>query len=55
MPGAEIIKKAEQKMMNNSSCLNREASCSKLQENKGFLIEFNEDGTPIDCHKVNMA
>jgi len=56
MPGAEIIKEQQQKknIMNNSSCFDYENNRLKSQENEGFLVEFNEDGTPIDCHKVRV-
>lgn len=36
----------------NSSCKieSKNAKTSK----KAFLIEFNEDGSPIECHKVKL-
>lgn len=53
MPDAENQSLNKLKMLNNySSCLDNGIICSKPQKNNGFLVEFNEDGAPIDCHKV---
>ena len=52
MPEAEIFKESK-KMMNNFddiACLKSRNIVENLDE--AFIIEFNEDGTPIDCHKV---
>jgi hypothetical protein len=34
----------------NSSC--KTESKNAKTSKKAFLIEFNEDGSPIECHKV---
>ena len=50
MPGAEIIKQNQSNVI-VSNCFDK-GNRLKSQENEGFLVEFNEDGAPIDCHKV---
>lgn len=52
MPAAEMFSLNKRKMMNNSTCLKNEIRSCNPQKHNGFLVEFNEDGTPIDCHKV---
>ena len=57
MPEAEIFKGANK--MKNYSCFN-DGIRLKYQNNienvnEAFLIEFNEDGSPIDCHSVRKS
>lgn len=57
MPATKFIKK-NQEMSNHLSFDNADDSLNGsnrigIKENS-FVIEFNEDGTPIDCHKVNI-
>lgn len=52
MPAAGMFSLNKRKMIHNSASLKKEIRCCNPQENNGFLVEFNEDGTPIDCHKV---
>lgn len=54
MPEAEFACKSEikKKVMIFGAEKEREKEKMSIDDKINFIIEFNEDGAPIDCHKV---
>lgn len=53
MPEKEI-KVNDTKTKTMTKFKNKSTTISDKSSHQCFVIEFNENGSPIDCHKVNI-